>query len=95
MIFEDSNHVSQSQASSQFNLGKYDARSEAPSVVSVPSVSGGMGSTQSLSFEANSMVNFQLQCEMQRINDSLRNIGQILGSSANLMSASQYGQSMQ
>jgi len=45
MIFEDSNHVSQSQASSQFNLGKYDARSEAPSVVSVPSVSGGMGST--------------------------------------------------
>ena len=39
----------------------------------------------------NSSINFQLACEMQRINDSLRNISSILDSSDGMMHVNQLG----
>lgn len=63
-------------------------------MLSVPLPSVSMASTQTLSPEANTMVNFQLQFEIQRINDSLRNIGQILERSQSLTGGPQNNVSM-
>lgn len=82
------------EPASEKQAPRLSAHSDSQSMLSVPLPSVSMASTQTLSAEANTMVNFQLQFEIQRINDSLRNIGQILEKSQILAGGSQNSMSM-